>query len=297
MSRKLASYSPWVRSWARRISANTLALFGAGVLMFLLVALLPLRAVAQPNPSLKEVHLVDTDPYWVMAHEAVQKGLLEQLANPPAEPNPLPLVLLHGDPNAKYLALTFDDGPHPAFTPRLLALLRQLNLKVTFFVVGEMAERYPTLVLDEVADGHLVGNHTYHHRSLKLLSPEDAAIEVKACNDVLRDITGSYPHLFRPPGGGYTRKVTDIVHLLGCTTVLWTDDPGDYARPPEKVLKARLYHKITNGGIILLHDGIEETLALLPDFVADMRARGYQFVTIDELMKKHADEKATPDKS
>ena len=243
--------------------------------------------VEMTEAQLAQNEKTETDPYWQHAQMEMRKSLTAMLAHPKPEHILFPTILPHGDLNAKEVALTFDDGPHPNFTPRLLALLRLCNVKATFFVVGEMAEKFPAYVLDELADGHQVGNHTYHHLNLKKLSQEDVAVEIKACDEVLKDITGQSAHLFRPPGGDYSHKVTAVAKALGYTTVLWTDDPADFARPGCKAIKARLYRKLTNGGIILLHDGIEQTLTVLPEIISDLRKQGYHFISLDEMIKKH----------
>jgi len=244
-----------------------------------------LAATPDTNSALDAKATVD--PYWDHAHAEIHKSFAALLARSQTEHGQVPTLLPHGDVTAKEIAFTFDDGPHPNFTPRLLAVLRLCNVKATFFVVGEMAAKYPAYILDELADGHLVGNHTFHHVNLKKLSQEDVAIEIKACDEVLKDITGQSAHLFRPPGGDYSTKVTRVARALGYTTVLWTDDPADYAKPGCQAIKARLYRKLTNGGIILLHDGIEQTLTILPELIADLRSKGYRIVSLEDMLKKH----------
>ena len=188
-----------------------------------------------------------------------------------------------GNPNDKAIALTFDDGPHPKWTPQLLALLKNYNVKVTFFVVGKMAERYPNLITAEQDAGHLLANHTYHHVNLKKLTDEEIRIEFLACSDVLEAITHKRPMFCRPPGGDYDSEVIEAAADVGLTTVLWTDDPKDYMKPDETTLKERILKRIGNGGIILLHDGIPQTYDILPIIIEDLRARGFRFVTVREL--------------
>jgi peptidoglycan/xylan/chitin deacetylase (PgdA/CDA1 family) len=192
-------------------------------------------------------------------------------------------VLWRGDPRLPTLALTFDDGPHPDFTPRLLAILGQHHVKATFFVVGKMAERYPHLVRAEHAAGHVVGNHTYHHVNLTKIPLDEVPVEWEACQDVVRSITGEAMHFCRPPGGDYDGDVMRAATDLGLTTVLWTDDPGDYASPGDKVVDSRTLGRVANGGIILLHDGVQETIDVLPDILERLRSRGFQFVTVEEM--------------
>jgi polysaccharide deacetylase family sporulation protein PdaB len=226
------------------------------------------------------------DRYWQNAKEEVDKSVLELLAQHQVELERGTKYdkFIRGDPAKKHVAITFDDGPHPDFTPKLLEILKQYGAKATFFVVGEMAEKSPELVKAEMAAGHDVGNHTYHHVNLTKIPNEDVATEIKACGDVIQQITGKAPHLFRPPGGDYNKRVAEAVEALGYTMVLWTDDPGDYASPGDKVIETRLLDKISNGGIILLHDGVQQTVDVLPQILQHLKSKGFEFVTVDEMM-------------
>lgn len=228
------------------------------------------------------------DEYWANALEEVYKTPLELTAQHQAE-------LAHGlhyakvmscDRSTTQIAITFDDGPHPQYTPRLLRILHSYHARATFFVVGEKAEQAPYLVKQEAAAGHAIGNHTYHHVNLNKIPLRLVAAEITACGDVIKSITGQQPHLFRPPGGDYNRPVAETANRLGYTLVLWTDDPGDYASPGAKVIEERTMRKIRNGGIILLHDGVQQTVDILPSLLQSLQRRGFAFVTVDDIMKE-----------
>ncbi len=193
--------------------------------------------------------------------------------------------ILRGDPSRREIALTIDDGPHPVYTPRLLQILAQNGVPATFFVVGEQAERYPELIRAEVAAGNSVGNHTYDHVSLIKIPPEYIDTEIEACGEVIKRITGKSPHLFRPPGGEYNRAVSEAAEALGYKMILYSDDPGDYAEPGTQVIETRTLDTISDGGIILLHDGSAQTLTILPQIIQRLKARGFRFVTVDEMLK------------
>ena len=193
--------------------------------------------------------------------------------------------LVRGDIRRKEVALTFDDGPHPPFTERLLDLLKQLNLRVTFFVVGRKVEEAPGLLVRMIDEGHEVANHTYHHPNLKLLPIGLVENEIRLDNDAIRRACGKQPLYFRPPGGQRNNNVIDIAHRLGMTTILWTDDPADYAKPGANVIEQKLLHHIRPGATILLHDGVEQTYQMLPDLVARLRQQGYRFVTVSEMVQ------------
>lgn len=228
----------------------------------------------------------ERDRFWLNARKEVDKNVLELVAQHQAElQRGLQFrKLMHGDRTRRQLALTFDDGPHPDYTPKLLAILNQCNVNATFFLVGEKAERYPELVRAEATAGHSIGNHTYHHVSLIKIPEEDVAIEIKSCGEVLRGITGKPPRWFRPPGGDYDQHVAEVSEALGYTMVLWTDDPGDYASPGQRVVLSRTLDTVSNGGILLLHDGIQETLDVLPQILQALQKQGYEFITIDVMM-------------
>ncbi len=227
------------------------------------------------------------DPCWRHARNEVHKSVLELIAQHKGELSQHLRYhkIYHGDRNKKQIALTFDDGPHAKYTPQLLDILRKARVHATFFLVGEMAQRYPDLVRQEVADGHAIGNHTYHHVNLTKILEADVATEIKACGETLQRITGEPVHLFRPPGGDCDSLVMDTAEALGYQTILWTDDPGDYASPGAQVILQRTLKKAGNGGIILIHDGITQTIQILPALIRELKKRGYTFVTIDAYLK------------
>lgn len=186
----------------------------------------------------------------------------------------------------KTIALTFDDGPHGARTMQLLALLRQLDVKATFFVVGKMVVRNPWLVREEIAEGHEVGNHTFNHPNLDQLTEAQISQEYRACSDAIQWATGTRPKFCRPPGGRFDTDVLKAATDEGLWTVLWTDDPGDFAKPDPKVLIERIDYQMKNGGILLLHDGVPQTMHILPVLVEGLRRRGYHFVTCSQLLQQ-----------
>ena len=137
----------------------------------------------------------------------------------PTRTNGLPVVqLVRGDIRRKEVALTFDDGPHPPFTGRLLDLLKQFNVHATFFVVGRKVDAAPEVLTRMIEEGHEVANHTYHHVNLKTLPPGLVENEIRLDNDAIRRACGRQPLFFRPPGGQRNGEVLDIAYRLGMTT-------------------------------------------------------------------------------
>lgn len=230
--------------------------------------------------------LAERDAYFANAKTEVYRGAREILAQEIDEIDRglKYRKIIHGNVRRKEIALTFDDGPHPAYTPQILAILKKYDVPATFFVVGSQAEKYPDLLRAEVEAGHSIGNHTYHHVSLPKIPQMYVADEIKACGDVIRAVTGTPAHLFRPPGGEYNPKVAEAASALGYTMVLWTDDPGDYASPGTGVILNRTLDKASNGGIILVHDGIAQTIEILPTLIETLQKQGYRFVSVDALL-------------
>ena len=194
-------------------------------------------------------------------------------------------IIRRGNPDLPEIALTFDDGPHPEFLPRLLDKLRELDVHVTFFVVGEKVADAPDMAARIVQDGHEIGNHTFHHLNLTTIPLSFIESEIKSDNDVIYQACGVRPKFFRPPGGRIDDDGFRIARENHLTTVMWTDDPADFNSPGPEVIEDRLLKHIRPGAVILLHSGIEQTLSILPDLIAQLRRGGYRFVTMSEMAK------------
>jgi peptidoglycan/xylan/chitin deacetylase (PgdA/CDA1 family) len=190
----------------------------------------------------------------------------------------------HVSMDRKDIALTFDDGPYPFYTPLLLHVLERSNVHATFFVVGRSAQEFPELVLRIIASGDEVGNHTFNHVALTKLS--DQAIENQILSDgtLLRQFTGQPLSLFRPPHGRFNAHVVVIAHELGYHTIFWSDSPGDVKDIPPSLIVKRVVGEATPGGIVLLHSGQYRTIEALPVIIDRLRKQGYRFVTVTQLL-------------
>lgn len=228
--------------------------------------------------------------YWENAKEEVYLGFhrLMQKEREEKQKGAGISIIACGSRRERKVAITFDDGPHPGFTPRLLALLKKHDVKATFFVVGEMAERHPELVKAMSDDGHSVGNHTFHHVKLTRIRKDKVYIEIQACGEAIREITGKTPRLFRPPGGDFNNQVASIAGSLGYVTVLWTDNTHDYLNPGQAEVMERSTRWVENGSILLMHDGSREMMAVLPGIIISLKKKGFRFVTIDEMLEDTA---------
>ena len=195
------------------------------------------------------------------------------------------IKLWRGDTSAKEITLTFDDGPHPQFTYRLLELLRQLDVKATFFVVGKKVDESPQVVADILQQGHEIGNHTYHHINLDNTTQAVVEEEIRLCNVAVKKACGKTPVVFRPPGGHHQQHIMAGAEKMGMPVILWTDDPADFAKPGADVILARILKEVASGSDILLHDGMEQTLEMLPELIIRLKHDGYRFVTLSEMLR------------
>jgi polysaccharide deacetylase family sporulation protein PdaB len=188
----------------------------------------------------------------------------------------------------KIVALTFDDGPARITTPEILSILKEKNIKATFFVVGEQVKRFPSLVSQEIEEGHEVGNHTYSHPQLTRLN---VSLINKELEDTEQEIIkfAPKPTLFRPPGGAYNKNILTLAREKGYTIILWSIDTYDWRNPPIGKIVDRVVDNIKPGSIILLHDGRQPspTPEALTFIIDSLTSRGYSFVTVSELLKHY----------
>jgi peptidoglycan/xylan/chitin deacetylase (PgdA/CDA1 family) len=189
-----------------------------------------------------------------------------------------------GNPRRRTMALTFDDGPLPIYTTLLLDTLEHLGVQGTFFLIGQHVQEYPYFARAIVQAGHEVGNHSYHHWNLARLPQEQVWEEIRKTQDIIAQATGVVPHYFRPPGGDYSTTVLRVAQQLGLTTVFWTDNPGDYTNPDPRILELKVFLGASNGGILLLHQGIPETLHALPVIVRILQERRVGLTTVSGVL-------------
>jgi peptidoglycan-N-acetylglucosamine deacetylase len=184
---------------------------------------------------------------------------------------------------ASEIALTFDDGPNPVFTPQVLRVLDDYGVKATFFCIGEQAREYPELVQQIQQAGDALGVHGWNHTALTKLSPDEIDQQLHSASIAIQQATGTTPTVFRPPYGSTDQTVVDVASALGLTQVLWSVDTDDWQRPgTEAIVNAVLTHA-HNGGVILMHDGggdRSETVAALPQIITALQQRGFTFVTL-----------------
>lgn len=192
------------------------------------------------------------------------------------------------DPGSKVVALTFDDGPWPGHTDEVLDILRDSDVKATFFVVGYLVERYPHIAKRIVEEGHTIANHTYSHKILTRHSGETIRDEIVRGSRAIHDVTGVMPRWFRPPGGAMSEKVVSETARVNMKMVMWDSDPMDWRKPGVQPMLNFLMKSIGPGSVVLLHDGggdRSQTVELLPQLIQELKDRDYVFLTIDELVR------------
>ena len=179
------------------------------------------------------------------------------------------------------IALTFDDGPHPSGTPVLLDGLAERNVKVTFFVIGENAVKYPKLLTREAEEGHIIGNHTYSHVDLTKMSQETAECELEKTNAAIEAVTGKETEYMRPPYGAWKKEMEENTGMIA---VLWNVDPLDWNTDNETEIVNKVVTETEENDIILLHDCYLSSAKAALRIIDILQAKGYEFVTVDELL-------------
>ncbi|HEY7414225.1 MAG TPA: polysaccharide deacetylase family protein [Ktedonobacteraceae bacterium] len=196
-------------------------------------------------------------------------------------------IFTMGNPRLPEVALTFDDGPSP-YTPQVLAVLQQYNVKATFFLWGQHVQQYPGYVQQELAAGNALGNHTWSHPDLTTLSASAITTELTETQCVIKQTAGYTPTLFRPPYGSYNANVLAVAGQGGLpSTIIWSHAPRDWEMPGASVIASRVLSNTLDGSIILLHDGggdRSQTVAALPPIIQGLQARGLRLVTVPQLL-------------
>lgn len=181
----------------------------------------------------------------------------------------------------KIVALTFDDGPHETYTLQLLDGLRERDVKVTFFLMGQNIDGNEELVRRMQREGHLIGNHSYQHIQLTRAGEDMVCEAVEQTEQIIESITGSRPKYLRPPYGDWNESLECRLDL---TTVFWSVDSLDWKLKNRAQIVNRVEKKVHNGDIILMHDIFPESVEAALDIIDHLKAQGYQFVTVEELV-------------
>ena len=214
-------------------------------------------AVPYPTPDLTGL------PYEVLAQEIVRGG-----------------------PDIPAVAFTLDGGAIAAYTPEILEVLREHGVRITIFITGQFAERHPELVLEMIADGHEIGNHSYAHPDFTELNDDVIRAELTRTEEIIKDVAGvSTKPWFRFPYGARNHHVRRVVAREGYQSIYWTIDTIDWRDDATPALvKQRIRDRLQNGVIILAHLGSKHTLEALPDILTELKEQGYRVVKVSELL-------------
>ncbi|WP_196527672.1 polysaccharide deacetylase family protein [Nostoc commune] len=198
--------------------------------------------------------------------------------------------------NEKVIALTFDDGPSPKNTAQILEILKTNNIKATFFMVGQMVKYFPQVAKQVAADGHVIGNHTWHHWYFQM-DGATASSEIDRTADIIYKTTGEKTTLFRPPGGFLNNGLAQYAKNQKYAVMMWSEQSGDAERrsPQVPMLVKNVLKQAKPGAIVLLHDGggnRSKSVKALPEMIAGLKTQGYRFVTIPQLLEIQAQEQS-----
>lgn len=198
----------------------------------------------------------------------------------------------------KVVALTFDDGPSPRWTPEILDALKEKHVKGTFFMIGEHVLRYPDVARRVAIEGHEIGNHSFDHKGIFFYKAEEAKKEVLECEKAVRSVTGVTTKYFRPPKAWINDEEKAVFKDMGYRVILWSLNSKDWVTFDDKYIVSFLVKNVRPGDIILFHDsggalGTEggdrsETVKSIPLLIEKLQAKGYRFVTISEMFNAKA---------
>jgi peptidoglycan/xylan/chitin deacetylase (PgdA/CDA1 family) len=205
-----------------------------------------------------------------------------------------PKCLWSGDPNSKAIALTFDDGPHPQYTPELLAVLDRYNIKASFFWLGVCVNRSPAIAKTICDRGHWIGLHSYDHRNFPMLSPTELQQSLEKTQAAIRSACNLQPSQVRdvrPPNGFFTPETLNLLRQWNYRPVMWSVVPEDWVRPGVATVVQRVLQQVQNGSLIVLHDGTcggQDVAATAQSLIPQLLQQGYHFVTVDTLWQQAA---------
>ncbi|PTX95054.1 polysaccharide deacetylase family protein [Spartobacteria bacterium LR76] len=187
--------------------------------------------------------------------------------------------------NGPYIAMTFDDGPNPELTPKLLDMLKARGIKATFFVVGQNAAQYPEILKRMVAEGHEIGNHSWSHPALTKLGVDGVKKQIESTNAAIEQATGQKVTVMRPPYGATSQILNRRYYdQYGMKVILWSVDPLDWKYRNSARVSAQIIQSAHPGAIILAHDIHATTVGAMPETFDALLAKGYKFVTVSELI-------------
>lgn len=222
------------------------------------------------------LHILDSINPWISYK---QEKLLLQKQN---------RYLEHGNEKLPEIALTFDDGPDPFFTPQILDVLRDYKAQATFFCIGLNIRSYPSIVKRICDEGHIVANHTWSHPYLPSLSKSDSVWQLTTTTCMIEQVIGVQPAFFRPPYGSYDLATLMGINSCNLVTTLWSLDSKDWSKPGIEAIVERIINNTRNGSIVLMHDGggdRSQTTKALPIILEWFREHHFRLVTLPQILQ------------
>ncbi len=188
------------------------------------------------------------------------------------------------DTEEKVVALGFNCAWDAADVPEILRILEENDVKATFFLVGQWAEKYPDSVKALYDAGHELGNHSFSHPDMTAKSRDEVAKQIRRCDDTIERITGTRPKLFRAPSGSYNNTVVEVAESLGHSVIQWDCDSRDWKGPSAKEMTRNVLKGVQPGSITLFHVGKANTVEALPEIIRQLKAEGYSFRPVGEMI-------------
>ena len=212
-------------------------------------------------------------------------------------------IISRGRPRAPAIAITFDDGPTEPYTSQILDVLRRFGARATFFVLGARAQEAPEPLRRAAREGHEIGNHTWDHAALPLRTPGALRTTIRRTSDVVENITGTRPRVFRAPFGWRNPWLDGAARREGCEPIAWTVGVYDTARPGADAIVSRAVEGFVDGSILLLHDGrsldpnpdASQVVDALPRILREAQRRGFRLLTVSELLAESNQSRRSPE--
>jgi peptidoglycan/xylan/chitin deacetylase (PgdA/CDA1 family) len=259
----------------------------ASTLLFLLPGMAPAKAQNPPRPATASA--VVPDPLAPPAPDSTDLAPATHepsaIATPPPARAPRKPTYNSVKTTEPVVALTFDDGPHPTLTPRLLDMLKERGVKATFYVIGQEVVRFPEIVQRMVAEGHEIGNHTHTHPSLPKIGSARVGEEISKSNAAIEQAVGVRPTTMRPPYGAINPAITKRLNEeFDLPVILWSVDPQDWKIRKASHVSNHMLQNAHPGAILLAHDIHASTIDAMPAVLDGLAAKGYRFATVSELI-------------
>lgn len=194
----------------------------------------------------------------------------------------------------KFIALTFDDGPHPVYTPQLLDVLNKYQVTATFFLIGQHVQKQPDLTQRIFNEGHVIGNHSWSHRLLIWKSQRFLLNEIRQTQQIIYQVTQKQPEIFRAPYGIFGGHLLALLDKEKLTPIFWSTSMFDWRQSNLAVLRKRFYKGLKQGAVYLMHDGVitsksasrQHVVELMEMVIPEALAQGYQFVSVQKQLAK-----------